>query len=50
MAIRDLLTGPYVAPDTRDALLARLEAPPIAASRFLTAAEFRCCRVLQCGW
>ncbi len=49
--MRDFLTGPHVAPATRDALLARLDAAPVATPAFLTAAEFRtlhavCARLL----
>lgn len=49
--MRDFLTGPHVALATRDALLARLDAAPVATPAFLTAAEFRtllavCARLL----
>ena len=44
LAIRDLLQGEHVSPPTRAALLSRLDAPLIAAPRFLTPAEFRTLR------
>ncbi len=55
MTIRDLLQGEHVSPPTRAALLARLDAPPVAEPRFLTPAEFRtlqavCARLLPDAW
>lgn len=49
MVIRDLLTAPHVAQETRNALPTRLEAPPVSTPKFLIAAGFRCCQVRRCG-
>ncbi len=44
LTIRNLLESGHVSPATRAALVARLDAPPVAVPRFLTPAEFRTLR------